>query len=179
MSPWEISHKGGGFLVAFPVHITVNRDEAAVPAWSAQLRNPLPLTGKTVTQVRLTAAQAAWAKIQHGVLPVHAEEVTAVRLLTTVSTLHRRPGEFTGPAVQVPAVADRIEPHVWAAATPPTAGLLAGHLCKGPTLAGARESLVEQLMLELEVNPQGVAHNWRAIRLHLVSRKTFPVSALG
>lgn len=178
MTGWNIARiDSGTYLVALPARIVASGTGWEVPAGSAPLGNTEPVTGATVTQVRDTVAALAWSTIQKGALPVPVDQVAAVRLFSTVVTDHPRTGDMSGPVIQVPALADRSQ--TWWVATEGEAGVLAGHRQSGKTVHEAVAKLVEGLMLELAVNPQGVPENWSGIQLQLTSRKTYPVDVLA
>ena len=63
--------------------------------------------------------------------------------------------------------------------TVPAAGPLGGTAAAGDTLPGARDILAEMLMVALEVGIDGLPEDWSGIRLHTLTRKTYPAGVLS
>jgi hypothetical protein len=138
----------------------------------------LTATGATHNEARQKLAYAVLENIKAGGFPVSPKMITGVRVLSTSTSQHPRGGEFTGPVITIPAVADRAG-ETWQAATTTDAGLLHGYKGEAPTMAAARDALATTLMMELEMSGDEIAYNWSGIRLMTATRKTYDVSVLS
>lgn len=149
--------------------------------WRGQVTT-VPFGGRIVRGadfglVRERLARIVLAQVKSGQLPLPADAISAIRLMSVTAACYPR-GQADGPAIVVPAVADR-DGGAWLVATASVAGPLSGQGGAGPTISDAQDALAEVLMIALEVGIDGVAPEWSGIRLYTLTRKTYPVTDLS
>src|ERR1700733_1563475 len=128
--------------------------------------------------VRDQLAAATLAEAAAGILPVPAQAIDAIRVMATSVTSYPRGGEYDGPLVSVPALADR-DATTWCAVTAGAAGSLGGTIALGATVQAAQDALAEILMLAMDVGIDGIRETWCGIRLLTMTRKTYPTRLLS
>ena len=175
---WGVSAEPRGLVLTVEAMI----DGTDETSWSGRVAtlsfDGVSMTGHSYEDVRHALAAAVLTAAEDGAMPVPADQLGAVRIMSTSAAGYERGGEYGGPVITIPAVADR-DAVTWCAATVTAAGPLGGQAALGDTLAKARDVLAETLMIALEIGVDGLPADWSGIRLLTTTRKTYPVTALS
>jgi hypothetical protein len=174
---WNLSKESAGLVLTAEAMFEGDADVG----WRGQVTT-VPFGGRVTRgaalgQVRERLARIVLAQVNGGELPLPPGLVSAIRLMSVTTTYYPR-GEMGGPAIVVPAVADR-DGSTWSVMTAATAGLLARQAAAGATISDARDALAEGFLLALEVGIDGLPQEWSGIRLYTLTRKTYPVAQLS
>ncbi len=172
---WNLSEESAGLVLTAEAMF----EGDANVGWRGQLTT-VPFGGRVIRgaafeQVRQRLARVVLEQVNGGELAVPVALVGAIRLMSVTTACYPR-GKTGGPAIVIPAVADR-DGSAWSVVT--AAGLLARQAAVGATISDAQDVLAKGLLLALEVGIDGLPEEWSGIRLYTLTRKTYPVAQLS